>query len=107
MTSCVVLIFHSGENLYNDGHCVCVCVIVFLYVLEKLSAERVKQVMEHIWRMQEFCNSMNRVSPDAYEYAYLKATVLFSPGNRAFHAQAVTLFFMHRQFFYPAHNTPH
>ncbi|KAK3517842.1 hypothetical protein QTP70_021005 [Hemibagrus guttatus] len=46
---------------------------------EKLSAERVKQVMEHIWRMQEFCNSMNRVSPDAYEYAYLKATVLFSP----------------------------
>ncbi|TSK13134.1 Nuclear receptor subfamily 2 group C member 1 [Bagarius yarrelli] len=46
---------------------------------EKLSAERVKQVMEHIWRMQEFCNSMNRVSPDAYEYAYLKAAVLFSP----------------------------
>ncbi|KAG7320241.1 hypothetical protein KOW79_016094 [Hemibagrus wyckioides] len=46
---------------------------------EKLSAERVKQVMEHIWRMQEFCNSMSRVSPDAYEYAYLKATVLFSP----------------------------
>nr|AFA36444.2 nuclear receptor subfamily 2 group C member 1 [Clarias batrachus] len=46
---------------------------------EKLSAERVKQVMEHIWRMQEFCNSMNRVSPDAYEYAYPKATVLFSP----------------------------
>ncbi|XP_066523166.1 nuclear receptor subfamily 2 group C member 1 [Hoplias malabaricus] len=46
---------------------------------EKLSAERVKQVMEHIWRMQEFCNSMNRVNPDAYEYAYLKATVLFSP----------------------------
>ncbi|XP_076860815.1 nuclear receptor subfamily 2 group C member 1 [Brachyhypopomus gauderio] len=46
---------------------------------EKLSAERVKQVMEHIWRMQEFCNSMSRVNPDAYEYAYLKATVLFSP----------------------------
>ncbi|KAI4874666.1 hypothetical protein NFI96_031152 [Prochilodus magdalenae] len=46
---------------------------------EKLSAERVKQVMEHIWRMQEFCNSMSRVNPDAYEYAYLKAAVLFSP----------------------------
>lgn len=46
---------------------------------EKLSAERVKQVMEHIWRMQEFCNRMNRLNPDAYEYAYLKATVLFSP----------------------------
>ncbi|KAI5617762.1 nuclear receptor subfamily 2 group C member 1 isoform X1 [Silurus asotus] len=46
---------------------------------EKLSADRVKQVMEHIWRMQEFCNSMSRVNPDSYEYAYLKATVLFSP----------------------------
>lgn len=62
-------------------------------MLEKLSAERVKQVMEHIWRMQEFCNSMNRVSPDAYEYAYLKATVLFSPGNRALHAKSVSFFF--------------
>ncbi|XP_036375917.1 nuclear receptor subfamily 2 group C member 1-like [Megalops cyprinoides] len=48
---------------------------------EKLSAERVKQVMEHIWRMQEFCNSMSKLSPDAYEYAYLKAIVLFSPDH--------------------------
>lgn len=48
---------------------------------EKLSQERAKQVMEHIWRMQEFCNSMNRMSPDAYEYAYLKAVVLFSPDH--------------------------
>lgn len=36
--------------------------------------------MEHIWRMQEFCNSMLKLCPDAYEYAYLKAIVLFSPG---------------------------
>lgn len=48
---------------------------------EKLSAERVKLVMEHIWRMQEFCNSMSKLSLDAYEYAYLKAIVLFSPGE--------------------------
>lgn len=48
---------------------------------EKLSAERVKLVMEHIWRMQEFCNSMLKLSPDSYEYAYLKAIVLFSPGT--------------------------
>lgn len=52
-----------------------------LCLIEKLSQERAKQVMEHIWRMQEFCNSMNRMSPDAYEYAYLKAVVLFSPGT--------------------------
>lgn len=48
---------------------------------EKLSAERVKLVMEHIWRMQEFCNSMLKLCPDSYEYAYLKAIVLFSPGT--------------------------
>ncbi|XP_028669223.1 nuclear receptor subfamily 2 group C member 1 isoform X1 [Erpetoichthys calabaricus] len=48
---------------------------------DKLSAERVKLVMEHIWKMQEFCNSMARLSLDAYEYAYLKAIVLFSPDH--------------------------
>lgn len=48
---------------------------------EKLSPERVKVVMEHIWRMQEFCNSMSKLTPDSYEYAYLKAIVLFSPDH--------------------------
>uniref|UniRef100_A0AAQ5YI76 Nuclear receptor subfamily 2, group C, member 1 n=1 Tax=Amphiprion ocellaris TaxID=80972 RepID=A0AAQ5YI76_AMPOC len=48
---------------------------------EKLSPERVKLVMEHIWRMQEFCNSMSILAPDSYEYAYLKAIVLFSPDH--------------------------
>ncbi|XP_024279988.1 nuclear receptor subfamily 2 group C member 1 isoform X6 [Oncorhynchus tshawytscha] len=48
---------------------------------KKLSPERVKLVMEHIWRMQEFCNSMAKLSPDSYEYAYLKAIVLFSPDH--------------------------
>ncbi|CAG5957802.1 unnamed protein product [Menidia menidia] len=48
---------------------------------DKLSPERVKIVMEHIWRMQEFCNSMSKLSPDSYEYAYLKAIVLFSPDH--------------------------
>lgn len=48
---------------------------------DKLSPERVKVVMEHIWRMQEFCNSMSKLMPDSYEYAYLKAIVLFSPDH--------------------------
>uniref|UniRef100_A0A8C9W0W8 Nuclear receptor subfamily 2, group C, member 1 n=1 Tax=Scleropages formosus TaxID=113540 RepID=A0A8C9W0W8_SCLFO len=47
----------------------------------ELSADRVKVVMEHIWRMQEFCNSMSKLSLDAHEYAYLKAIVLFSPDH--------------------------
>ncbi len=41
-------------------------------------------MMEHIWKFQEFCNSMTRLETDSYEYAYLKAIVLFSPGKSAF-----------------------
>ena len=51
------------------------------FVSDKVSGERVKQVMEHIWKLQEFCNSMIKVETDDYEYAYLKAIVLFSPGE--------------------------
>ncbi|XP_029457460.1 nuclear receptor subfamily 2 group C member 1 isoform X2 [Rhinatrema bivittatum] len=48
---------------------------------DKLSAERVKVVMEHIFKLQEFCNSMVKLCLDGYEYAYLKAIVLFSPDH--------------------------
>nr|XP_057908266.1 nuclear receptor subfamily 2 group C member 2 isoform X1 [Doryrhamphus excisus]XP_057908267.1 nuclear receptor subfamily 2 group C member 2 isoform X1 [Doryrhamphus excisus] len=48
---------------------------------DKMSGERVKQVMDHIWKFQEFCNSMTRLETDSYEYAYLKAIVLFSPDH--------------------------
>lgn len=50
-------------------------------LVDKLSGEKVKQVMEHVWKFQEFCNSMTRLETDSYEYAYLKAIVLFSPGG--------------------------
>ncbi|XP_027495968.1 nuclear receptor subfamily 2 group C member 2 isoform X3 [Corapipo altera] len=48
---------------------------------DKLSGDRIKQVMEHIWKLQEFCNSMAKLDIDGYEYAYLKAIVLFSPDH--------------------------
>ncbi|XP_043564353.1 nuclear receptor subfamily 2 group C member 2 [Chiloscyllium plagiosum] len=48
---------------------------------DKLSADRVKVVMEHIWKLQEFCNHMARLGIDRFEYAYLKAIVLFSPDH--------------------------
>ncbi|MBN3281797.1 NR2C2 protein, partial [Polyodon spathula] len=48
---------------------------------EKLSGDRIKLVMEHIWKLQEFCNSMAKFEIDRYEYAYLKAIVLFSPDH--------------------------
>lgn len=41
--------------------------------------------MEHIWKLQEFCNSMAKLDIDGYEYAYLKAIVLFSPGKEFSH----------------------
>lgn len=37
--------------------------------------------MEHIFKLQEFCNSMVKLCIDGHEYAYLKAIVLFSPGT--------------------------
>ncbi|XP_061423338.1 nuclear receptor subfamily 2 group C member 2-like isoform X1 [Lethenteron reissneri] len=48
---------------------------------DKLTTERVKVVMEHIWKLQEFCNSMSKLNVDPYEYAYLKAIILFSPDH--------------------------
>ncbi|XP_028307665.1 nuclear receptor subfamily 2 group C member 2 isoform X1 [Gouania willdenowi] len=48
---------------------------------EKLSGERVKQVMEHIWKFQEFCNSMTRLETDSYEYAYLRPSCSSAPDH--------------------------
>ncbi|KAK7824914.1 hypothetical protein U0070_014120 [Myodes glareolus] len=48
---------------------------------DKMSPERRKSLMEHIFKLQEFCNSMVRLCIDGYEYAYLKAIVLFSPDH--------------------------
>ncbi|XP_053321553.1 nuclear receptor subfamily 2 group C member 1 [Spea bombifrons] len=48
---------------------------------DKLSTDKVKLVMDHIFKLQEFCNSMVRLGPDGCEYAYLKAIVLFSPDH--------------------------
>lgn len=55
----------------------------FFYVcldLDKLPTDRGRLVMEHVFKLQEFCNSMVKLCLDGYEYAYLKAIVLFSPG---------------------------
>ncbi|XP_042618885.1 nuclear receptor subfamily 2 group C member 2 isoform X5 [Cyprinus carpio] len=52
-----------------------------VHYIYKLSSERIKLVMEHIWKLQEFCNSMAKLQTDGYEYAYLKAMVLFSPDH--------------------------
>ncbi|XP_022110032.1 orphan steroid hormone receptor 2-like isoform X3 [Acanthaster planci] len=48
---------------------------------DKLSADRVKAVMEHIWKLQEFVSVTTKLQVDASEFAYLKAAVLFSPDH--------------------------
>ncbi|XP_033646802.1 orphan steroid hormone receptor 2-like isoform X2 [Asterias rubens] len=48
---------------------------------DKLSADRVKAVMEHIWKLQEFVSVTTKLQMDSSEFAYLKAAVLFSPDH--------------------------
>jgi len=50
---------------------------------DKLSVQRVKQVTDHICRLQDFVNSLQRLQVDDREYAYLKAIALFTPENLA------------------------
>ncbi|CAG2199183.1 NR2C2 [Mytilus edulis] len=48
---------------------------------DKTSAERIKIVIDHILKLQNYIQSMHQLNVDTEEYAYLKALVLFSPGK--------------------------
>lgn len=48
---------------------------------DRFSAQHLKQVTEHICKLQEFVKSTQRIQIDDHEYAYLKAIVLFSPDH--------------------------
>ncbi|KAJ9574903.1 hypothetical protein L9F63_007922, partial [Diploptera punctata] len=45
---------------------------------EKISAMHIRQVTDHICKLQEYVNGMARLQVDEHEYAYLKAITLFS-----------------------------
>ncbi|KAJ8986299.1 hypothetical protein NQ317_010011 [Molorchus minor] len=45
---------------------------------DKMSASKVKQVTDHIVKLQDYVTSMNRLHVNEHEYAYLKAITLFS-----------------------------
>ncbi|XP_068082275.1 orphan steroid hormone receptor 2 isoform X2 [Anabrus simplex] len=45
---------------------------------ESISPRQVKQVTDHICKLQEYVSSMARLQVDEHEYAYLKAITLFS-----------------------------
>ncbi|KAF5274574.1 hypothetical protein FQA39_LY07186 [Lamprigera yunnana] len=46
---------------------------------DKMSAVKIKQVTDHIVKLQDFVTTINRMRVDEHEYAYLKAIRLFSP----------------------------
>ncbi|XP_060075427.1 orphan steroid hormone receptor 2-like [Ylistrum balloti] len=48
---------------------------------DKNSAERVKTVIDHILKLQNYIHSMHTLQVTEQEYAYLKALMLFSPDN--------------------------
>ena len=45
---------------------------------EKMPAQRVKLVTDHIVKLQDYVNTMNRLHVDEHEYAHLKMISLFS-----------------------------
>ncbi|GAB6021136.1 Nuclear receptor sub 2 group C member 2 [Chamberlinius hualienensis] len=50
---------------------------------EKCTLTRLRQVTEHIYKLQDYVSIMLRLQVDEHEYAYLKAIVLFSPDHAA------------------------
>ncbi|KAL8606149.1 hypothetical protein ACOMHN_067132 [Nucella lapillus] len=48
---------------------------------DKSSQDKVKGVMDHIVRLQDYITSMTQLQVTSAEFAYLKALVLFSPDN--------------------------
>ncbi|XP_058808601.1 orphan steroid hormone receptor 2 isoform X2 [Phymastichus coffea] len=48
---------------------------------EKMTANKIKSVTEHICRLQDCVSSLHRLQVDSVEYAYLKALTLFSSDN--------------------------
>lgn len=48
---------------------------------EKMTSQHVKQVTDHICKLQDYVNIMLRLQVDEHEYAYLKAVMLFSPDH--------------------------
>ena len=61
----------------------CDCKCHYL-ITDKGNQDKVKGVMDHIVRLQDYISSMAQLQVTAAEFAYLKALVLFSPGELDF-----------------------
>lgn len=54
---------------------------------EKMPANKLKRLSEHIWKVNEFIQEMNRLQVDEYEYAFLRFITIFNAGAHAIHVQ--------------------
>ncbi|CAH1784058.1 unnamed protein product, partial [Owenia fusiformis] len=76
---------------------------------EKLNADRVRLVSDHIIKLQEYVQSLQSLKVDEVEYAYLKTMALFSPDHpctpknqlEKFQEKAHRELFEHEQEHYP------
>ena len=55
--------------------------VVYMYFSEKSEQDKVKGVIEHIIRLQDYIVSMQQLRVTQAEYAYLKLLVLFYSGQ--------------------------
>jgi len=55
--------------------------LLVLWLVEKMSSERVKRVIDTVTRLRDFVSRICQLDVDETEYAYLKSLVLFSPGD--------------------------
>lgn len=48
---------------------------------EKMTANKLKKLSEHIWKVNEFIQEINKMDVDDIEFALLRFIILFNPGN--------------------------
>lgn len=48
---------------------------------EKMTANKLKKLSEHIWKVNEFIQEINKMNVDDIEFALLRFIILFNPGN--------------------------
>ncbi|KAF5300375.1 hypothetical protein FQR65_LT00996 [Abscondita terminalis] len=73
------LLFHSVHWIRNIPAFQLLSHLHTSIAQDKMSAIKIKQVTDHIVKLQDFVMTNNRMHVDEHEYAYLKAIRLFSP----------------------------
>lgn len=48
---------------------------------EKMPANKLKKLSEHIWKINEFIQEMNRMEVDDFEYAFLRFAAVYNAGE--------------------------